>query len=414
MSKRDDELEILEKLAESFSTMGNFTQVLRDSYSRLEAQYHDTNSRLARVNELLRNSLCERNRLIHYLSNILESLDSAVIVTDRSGAITVFNSAAEKYTDIKADAALGKNLDSILNMGNSLRSIELLISENGAATGELNLPTGNSGNVPLAYSVTKLHQDSSEDQPGLVIILYNLAEIKQLEDNLKQVSTLAALGEMAATVAHEIRNPLSGIAGFTALLLRDLDKDDPSRRLVEKINQGVSSLNGIVASLLDYTRSISPIREDIDALSVLSEAVTDLQAAQEARAHTIKIESGARQLRANLDPQLFRMVVFNLVKNAMQASPNGGRIKLTIKRRSSGELCLMVDDDGPGIPKDSLDKIFTPFYTTKADGTGLGLATVKKLTELHGGRVLAENRPEGGARFVVEIPDQKSGEPLEI
>ena len=414
MSKRDDELEILEKLAESFSTMGNFTQVLRDSYSRLEAQYNDTNSRLARVNELLRNSLCERNRLIHYLNNILESLDSAVIVTNQSGAITVFNSAAEKYTDIKADAALGQKLDSILDMGNSLRSIELLISENGAATGELILKIGNGNNIPLAYSVTKLHQDSSEDQPGLVIILYNLAEIKQLEDNLKQVSTLAALGEMAATVAHEIRNPLSGIAGFTALLLRDLDKDDPSHRLVEKINQGVNSLNGIVASLLDYTRSISPAREDIDAISVLSETVADLQAAQEARAHTIKIESGAGQLRANLDPQLFRMVVFNLVKNAMQASPNGGRIRLTIKRRSSGELCLMVDDDGPGIPKDSLDKIFTPFYTTKADGTGLGLATVKKLIELHGGRVVAENRPEGGARFVVEIPDQINGAPLEI
>ncbi|HBZ01402.1 MAG TPA: hypothetical protein DEO84_08810 [candidate division Zixibacteria bacterium] len=414
MSKRDDELEILEKLAESFSTMGNFTQVLRDSYSRLEAQYHDTNSRLARVNELLRNSLCERNRLIHYLSNILESLDSAVIVTDQSGAITVFNSAAEKYTDIKADAALGKKLDSILNMGNSLRSIELLISENGAAKGELNLPTKNGSHVPLAYSVTKLHQESSEDQPGFVIILYNLSEVKRLEDNLKQVSTLAALGEMAATVAHEIRNPLSGIAGFTALLLRDLNKDDPRRRLVEKINQGVTSLNGIVASLLDYTRSISPVRENVDAVSVLAEAVTDLQAAQEARAHTIKIESGTAQLQANFDPQLFRMVIFNLVKNAMQASPNGGRIKLTIKRRSSGELCLMVDDDGPGIPKDSLAKIFTPFYTTKADGTGLGLATVKKLIELHGGKVAAENRPEGGARFVVEIPDRISGESVEI
>jgi PAS domain S-box-containing protein len=407
MSKRDDELEILEKLADSFSTMGNFTQILRESYTRLSAQYADTNSRLARVNGLLRNSLQERNRLTHYMGNILESLDSAVIVTDQSGTITVFNSAAERYTDVIAESALGRKLDGVFNLGKTLGAIERIIGKNGAAaTGELIPANG----APLAYSVTKLRQDSPEDQPGLVIILYNLSEIKKLEENLKQVSTLAALGEMAATVAHEIRNPLSGIAGFTALLLRDLDSDNPNRRLVEKINQGVNSLNSIVASLLDYTKNINPAREDVDAISIISEAVTDLQAAEKAPAHSIKIESGKRHLRANLDPHLFRMVVFNLVKNAIQATPNGGDIKLTIKRTKAGDLILTVDDDGPGISQEAFDKIFTPFYTTKADGTGLGLPTVKKLIELHGGRVAAENRPEGGARFVVEIPDQKIGE----
>ncbi len=296
MSIKDDELEILEKIAESFSTMGNFTQVLRDSYTRLEAQYEDINSRLARVNELLRSSLCERNRLTHYLNNILESLDSAVIVTDQAGTINVFNSAAEKYTGVKAESALGQKLDSILNLGNSLRALELLISENGAATGELNLLATDNPKPPLAYSITRLRQESSEDQSGLVIILYNLSEIKRLEDNLKQVSTLAALGEMAATVAHEIRNPLSGIAGFTALLLRDLDKDSPDRRLVEKINQGVTSLNSIVASLLDYTRSVTPSIAEVDAVSVISDAVTDLQAAEKVHSHSIKVESSSRHL----------------------------------------------------------------------------------------------------------------------
>ncbi len=87
-----------------------------------------------------------------------------------------------------------------------------------------------------------------------------------------------------------------------------------------------------------------------------------------------------------------------------------GDIKLTIKRSNSGELNLIVDDDGPGIPKDAIDKIFTPFYTTRADGTGLGLATVKKLIELHGGKVSAQNKAEGGARFVIEIPDRTVGD----
>jgi PAS domain S-box-containing protein len=409
MSKRDDELVKLEKIAESFGTMGNFARVLRDSYSRLENQYEDINSRLAQVNDLLRKSLVERNRLAHYLSNILESLDSAVIVTDQNHIITVFNSTAEKYTQIKAESALGQKLGTIVDLGRSQQEFESLQEGVGVLTGDLWFHSGDGSKLPMAYSITRLRQDNSEDQKGLVIILHNLSELKILEENLRQVSNLAALGEMAATVAHEIRNPLAGIAGFTALLLRDLEKDSPNRRLVEKIDQGVASLDKIVASLLDYTRNISPAITEVDAVSVVKEAITDIQAAEESRAHDINIESTSRVLRANLDPQLFRMVVFNLVKNAMQARPDGSSIRLTLKRSYDSTLNLIVEDDGPGIPDDAFDKLFTPFYTTKADGTGLGLATVKKLIELHGGRVEAQNRPQGGARFVIEIPDQING-----
>jgi PAS domain S-box-containing protein len=409
MDKNENELEKLEKLAESFSTMGSFSQVMRDSYANLELKYEDVNSRLAQINGLLRNSLSERNRLAHYLSNILESIDSGVIVANQQGIINVFNSTAEWYSGFKAESALGKSYETIINSSLVAGSFKPSFNNDGKASGELALRGMNCKIIPVAFTITKLRQTNPDDETGLVIILYDLTEIKRLEEDLKRISALAALGEMAATVAHEIRNPLAGISGFTALLLRDLEKDSGSRRLVEKISEGVASLNSIVASLLDFTRTVSPEITEVDAVAVVQSTINELKGSSDDKNYEIQINATKNKLSARLDPQLFRMVVANLIKNAMQASPGGGKISLTLSREKSGALNMAVEDDGPGFAPETLDKLFTPFFTTKTTGTGLGLATVKKLTELHGGRVIAENRPEGGARFLVQIPSSIEG-----
>jgi PAS domain S-box-containing protein len=410
MEERDNELAKLERLAESFTNMGNFTQIMRDSYSKLESKYEDVNSRLERVNELLRRSLAERNRLANYLSNILESLNSGVIVTDRIGIINIFNSAAEKYTGVAAERALGKNCSEVIGSMLIGDASDFFSPHKENITGEIIFHSEKGDSPPIAYSISKLQKRHTEDQAGMVVILYDLTDVRALEDSLKRVSTLAALGEMAATVAHEIRNPLAGIAGFTALLLRDLDSGSESRRLAEKIKGGVANLNAIVENLLDYTRSVTIERAEVDPRTVVEEAIRDLHMGGESIAHSIQIESSARSLKAKLDPQLYGMIVSNLVKNAIQSTPNGGDVHIKLTNSISGDLVLSVEDEGPGIASQAFDKIFTPFFTTKANGTGLGLATVKKLTELHGGRVSAMNRPEGGAVFRVEIPDFSQGE----
>ncbi len=261
----------------------------------------------------------------------------------------------------------------------------MILAEGGSCSGEIMLRTQGTEDRPAAYTITRLRQTGAEDQGGLVVILYDLTENKKLEENLKQVSTLAALGEMAATVAHEIRNPLAGISGFTALLLRDLDKGSESRRLVEKISEGVASLNAIVSSLLKYTRSIKPQICEVDAVQAVEDAISEIKTGSDVDGQSIELVSGARSLTASLDPHLFRMIIFNLVKNAIQASPEKGQVRLTLKNDESGMLQLVVEDCGPGIPESIRERIFTPFFTTRADGIGLGLAMVKKLTELHGG-----------------------------
>ncbi len=407
MGKKENELEKLEKLAESLTDMGAITQIVRNSYTRLESKIDDENSRLARVNDLLRESLVERNRLANYLNNILESIDSGVIVTDKGGRINIFNTAAEKFTGIPAESALGENYGRILGKSASPEADLIINGEISSASGEKTLRPEEGVGIPTAYSISKLRKFGDDSMEGMVEIIYNLTETKQLEQKLQHLSTLAALGEMAATVAHEIRNPLAGISGFTSLLREDLEDDEKNRDTVMKISRGVDALNSIVGNLLDFTKSVSPNRMEVDPISVIEETISEFQADDNSKNHTFELEYGSRSLRAELDPDLFRQIVYNLTKNAVQTKPEGGHIKIRLKKSPAAGLMLDVEDDGPGIRDDIIHRIFTPFFTTKTNGIGLGLATVKKFVELHGGRVTAENKPEGGALFSVDFSNYK-------
>ena len=220
------------------------------------------------------------------------------------------------------------------------------------------------------------------------------------------IRELAGQGHIVYAV---IRNPIAGISGFASLLLRDLDPGDKKRISAEKIKSGVASLEAIVENLLDYTRTVSPDVQDTEPSKLVEEAVNDFQEEKVKESHSITVECGSKSLVAKLDAHLFKQIVLNLVKNAVQAQPDGGRIKLKLMNGSSSSLILKVEDTGPGIPDDILDKLFTPFFTTKTNGTGLGLATVKKLVELHGGQVTAANIPGGGAVFTVETPHIEGG-----
>lgn len=407
MGKKETELKKLEELAESLTGMGAFTQMVRNSYTKLESKIDDEYTRLARINDLLRKSLQERNRLANYLNNILESVDSGVIVTDQNGRIKIFNSAASRYTGVTAQDALGADYFDLPGVSASGEAAMVLNGERSSVSGEKTLHGGEDEEIPVAYSITRLQRFEDDNMDGIVEIIYNLTETRKLEENLQRVSTLAALGEMAATVAHEIRNPLSGIAGFASLLYRDLENDTNNIETVQKIKKGVDALNAIVTNLLDFTKTVDPNRLEINPADLIEETLEEVKVDLESRNHTFEVEKGSAKLKVKLDPDLFRQIVFNLAKNAIQTNPEGGHIRLRLTKSSPANFVLDVEDDGPGISDSIKSRIFMPFFTTKTNGIGLGLATVKKLVELHGGRVVAENRPEGGAVFTINIPDIK-------
>ena len=274
--------------------------------------------------------------------------------------------------------------------------------------------------IPLGYS-TSLLQDSEGNLLGAVEVFFDLSKIKKLEEEIARVRTLAALGEMAATVAHEVKNPLGGISGFADLLNRDIEEGDPRKNYVRKVIEGVDILNRIVMNLLDYTRSIKLDLRPIDFVKFLDEVVGFFEMDILREKKNIKIERFYPSEKCNclLDGEKFKQVVLNLLYNASQALPDGGLIQLSAGHETRSRdnripssaveqmLCLRIKDNGIGMSEEVKNKLFTPFFTTKEKGTGLGLSTVKKIVQAHKGEIKVDSKLGKGTTVTIFIP--KSG-----
>jgi signal transduction histidine kinase len=246
---------------------------------------------------------------------------------------------------------------------------------------------------------------------GAVEVSTDLTVKKQMQRQIQHARTLAALGEMAATVAHEIRNPLGGIGGFAGLLLRDLEPGDKRRVLVDRIVHGVASLNKIVSNLLVYTRPLELQLCKVELIGWLEEILGAVEADVSAGARKVRIERrfGFPRLEALLDPEKMQQVILNLLVNASQAYGDGeGVVTVEAVLDENDFLLLGVEDRGPGIPEAIREQIFNPFFTTKQQGTGLGLAIVQRIVDLHGGRIEAKSREGGPTRFEIRLDPRGS------
>lgn len=231
------------------------------------------------------------------------------------------------------------------------------------------------------------------------------SELEQKNALLARRSRLAELGQMAAGVAHEIRNPLGGIRLYAGLLERDLSTDPERLALVTKIRSGVEQLDRIVREMLDFTRQIVLDRRPVELGRVLDEALE--YATAEARPGIRVRREYAPGLSAPVDVHHLQRALLNLMLNAAEAMTGGGELILAtapaaLLGRPAAEI--RVEDSGPGIPPEVLPRIFDPFFTTKAQGTGLGLPFVQRVAEAHGGAVEASNRAGGGAVFRLLLP----------
>ena len=250
-----------------------------------------------------------------------------------------------------------------------------------------------------AYTqVTERLQDSHAKLTAEVARLRG--ELASKDRQLERRSRLAALGEMAAGMAHEIRNPLGGVALYASLLMKQLTDRPESRTLAERISRGVDRLNGIVTDILAFAGEMTPRRQKIRLAAVAGEAAELARGRLDAAGAQLSCEVADAELQA--DPALLVRALSNLLFNAADAA-GGGEVRLSGGAGEAG-VYIAVADSGAGIEPAAMDKLFNPFFTTKGSGTGLGLAIVHRIVESHGGQIAARNAAPGGAEFTITLP----------
>ncbi len=228
-------------------------------------------------------------------------------------------------------------------------------------------------------------------------------ELEEKNKELARKNRLALIGEMAACLAHEIRNPLGGIQMWASILEEDLPAGGEARTTLEKMMRGLRGLDRLVEDMLDFARDLQPQARACQVGEILEDALQGAERTLAEKKITVARDV-ARPLPVHADPALLSRVFLNIAVNAAQAAPEGGRLEIAASRQD-GRIRITLRDNGPGISADALPKMFTPFYTSRSRGTGLGLAIAHRIVEAHGGTIAGANHPDGGAIFTVELPE---------
>ena len=409
------DIEALIKKMEAFTEVA---EQLQRSYDELQVRIKKLDLELADKNKELEKNLVEKEEVKNYLNDILESLTNGVIVVDRSGRITTFNQTAGNLTGLKPQNCLGKTLKEVFRF-DLFENLVSRLEKNRRETAyqDQDITTPDKKIIHARVSASPVW-DNHGGQIGTVLILQDRTDLRRLEEFAHRNQRLREMGEMAAGIAHEIRNPLGSIELFASLLKKDLEGDPEKAKLVQHIRAGVQNMDRIISTLLLFAKSSQPSRQQCDINLLLSELLEGLDDIRVPDNIKVIRDFGKEEMLANGDRELLRQVFPNLIRNAIQAMPDGGELRLQTEKAlipvsgsESGKdagarkfITVTVTDTGGGICADDLSKIFNPFFTTKNKGTGLGLAISHNIIKAHQGTIEAVSEEGKSTSFRVKIP----------
>jgi signal transduction histidine kinase len=337
---------------------------------------------------------------------IIASLSSGLLVVSLDGKVQIVNPVGRRLLGLGAGQHQGADYGDVLSHAAPVAALiaQCLKSGQPSVRRSIEMPAAPAGTLKLGASVSPLFGESSEVQ-GAICLFTDLTAVVALEEQLRLKDSLARVGELTAGIAHEFRNGLATIHGYSRLL--DLDALPPAfRTYVEGIRAETEAMREVVTNFLNFARPTQLTLSPVDLRAVAQRAAEDLQA--DARALHGDITVSGEFTTVEGDDVLLRQAFSNLLRNAIEACAAAGSAPAvgihSEVDRAAGVSTLSIFDNGPGFPEKERERVFHPFFTTKPQGTGLGLALVQKIVVTHNGRVSAGNRAEGGGRVKVTLP----------
>jgi len=336
---------------------------------------------------------------------VVTSLPVGLIATDKDGKIAFYNSAAERITGLNIAAAHGKDADSILP--NHFCGLKESL-DRGASIYEKEMECEFSEDkiVPVSVSASKIINEE-EQFVGQLLIIRDLGEVRRLQDEIRRKENLAAIGGLAAGVAHEIRNPLSSIKGIASYFRDKSDEDSSDQEMAGVMILEVDRLNRVISELLEFAKPTELKLKTSDVNSLISHSVRLIETEAAAQDIAVQLDLPQQPILAEIESDRFSQCLLNLYLNSLQAMEKGGQLTIKSALTDNDHIAIEIRDTGPGIMAEDLNKIFDPYFTTKPNGTGLGLAIVHKIIEAHNGSVKVRSVPGKGTTIVIVIPAKK-------
>jgi two-component system sensor histidine kinase PilS (NtrC family) len=345
-------------------------------------------------------------RALH--ERIVESIRSGVITADLQGRIYIFNAAAEEITGYKADDVRGQGVSIFFGEIEEHIRESLTAAEAGEPSPrfEADCLTADGLRLRLGFSIFPLFAESGETT-GLVITFQDLTQVRALEETSRRQDRLAAVGRVAASIAHEIRNPLAAMRGSIQVLRSEVDGNSSQGELMDIILRESDRLNRIITDYLTYARPRSQVYEGVDVREVLNETFTLLRHSPELLAgHHLEEDYTEEPAMVNADASQIKQVFWNIARNALQAMAGGGTLRVELRHTAGNRLRIIFTDTGQGMSPEQVEHLFEPF-SSRTGGTGLGLSIVYQIIRDHGGTINVRSLEGQGTTITIELPGER-------
>lgn len=353
-------------------------------------------------------------QLLH--ERIIESIRSGLITTDLDGTIYTFNTAASEITGYKAEEMLGKPISVLLGDMEAAIALSIETTETGEQQPrfEADLMTPEGFVVRVGYGISPLFSEENE-ATGLIVTFQDLTEIRSMEENVRRKDRLAAVGRVAAGLAHEIRNPLGAMRGAIQVLESTTQLNKTQNGLMEIILRESDRLNSIITNFLTYARPRVSNFSEIDACEAIRDTFTLLRHSPDIKEHhKLETELPDHPVMINADPTQLKQIFWNLARNSIQAMRDGGTFSIRLLESQLNRVKIVFADTGCGMSPQQVEQLFEPFSNSTTGGTGLGLSIVYQIIRDHGGTINVRSMEGEGTLITVELPVEKRNKNISI